>query len=118
MFKKILYLFILLIGIPFNLNATELKISAYKKSYNKLSNKNKIIIDKVNDYLLNINALYSDFIQFNEMEETSSEGKFFLQRPNKLRFEYINPFKMLLITNNSVTTFYDIELEEIGRAHV
>ena len=36
------------------------------------------------------------------------------QNQKKIRFEYTNPFKSLLIVNKNITTFYDIDLDEIS----
>lgn len=43
-----------------------------------------------------------------------AEGIFYISKPNKLRFEYTTPFKNLLITNGKITTFYEMDLDEIS----
>jgi outer membrane lipoprotein-sorting protein len=86
----------------------------FKDSYSKLKQKDKNIVEKVDKYFVNFKTMKSNFIQFNSLDDSLSEGVFYISRNNKLRFEYTNPFKSILITNDKITTFYDIELDEIS----
>jgi outer membrane lipoprotein-sorting protein len=86
----------------------------FKSSYDKLKQKDKDIVEKADKYLADFKTMKSNFIQFSSFDDTLSEGIFYISRNNKLRFEYTNPFRNILITNEKVTTFYDIELDEIS----
>lgn len=73
---------------------------------------NSKVLNKVDKYMFNMNTFQADFLQFSNNGD-SSEGKFYLSRPDKLKFEYINPFKSTLVTNGKTTKYYDIELDEL-----
>lgn len=108
MIKRFFLFFLFFNGLIYNGYAN------FEKSFNKLSKDNKIIIEKVNQYLLNLEAIKSNFIQFNDFNGNMAEGIFYMSKPNKLRFEYTNPFKSVLITNGNTTNFYDIDLDEVS----
>lgn len=76
--------------------------------------KEKKIIEKVNKYFSNLKTLKSNFIQYSDFDGSMAEGIFYISKPNKLRFEYTTPFKNLLITNGKITTFYEMDLDEIS----
>lgn len=71
-------------------------------------------IKKVEDYFNNIKYITSNFIQDDITNSQLSEGMFYISRPGKLRLDYVNPFEANLYTNNSVTVYYDKELDEIS----
>lgn len=73
---------------------------------------NDDILEKVNKYLYNIDTFQANFLQFSDFGD-SSEGKFYISRPDKLKFEYMDPFKSILITNGKTTKYYDIEMDEL-----
>ena len=73
---------------------------------------NDKILEKVNNYLHNIDTFSANFLQFSDFGD-SSEGKFYISRPDKLKFEYINQFRSVLITNGKTTKYYDIEMDEL-----
>lgn len=87
---------------------------AFGKTNGNFSKNDKIIIDKVNQYFLDLSTMKSNFIQYNDFDGSMAEGIFYISKPNKLRFEYTNPFKALLITNGKITTFHDMDLDEIS----
>ncbi len=81
---------------------------------NNFSNKEKEIIKKVNKYFFELKTIKSNFIQYSDFDGSVAEGIFYILKPNKLRFEYTTPFKNLLITNGKITTFYEMDLDEIS----
>ncbi len=81
---------------------------------NNFSNKEKEIIKKVNKYFFELKTIKSNFIQYSDFDGSTAEGIFYILKPNKLRFEYTTPFKNLLITNGKITTFYEMDLDEIS----
>ncbi len=68
--------------------------------------------EKIMQYLNNISTLQADFVQTSADGEKSS-GVFSLARPGKLRWEYIQPEKILIILNHRVSAYYDVELDEL-----
>lgn len=78
---------------------------------------NSFADDKTNlfkNYIENLNSMSSNFIQFDKNNGTMSEGIFYIQKPDKVKFEYTNPFRTLLIANGKIVTYYDIDLDEIS----
>lgn len=75
---------------------------------------NKLELNKVENFLNNIENLSANFIQISE--EQLSEGKFYLKRyknqSGKMRVEYKNDPKILIIVNGSILNYIDLELEE------
>lgn len=71
---------------------------------------------KVENYLNNIKNLSADFTQ--EIDKNKAEGKFYLSRDQKssgkMRIEYINKPKILLIVNGPILSYQDLELEEVS----
>ncbi len=76
-----------------------------------LLEKNKIKLKKIENYLNNIKYLTSDFIQTSP-EGDINYGKFFLSRPGKMRIEYDEEIPILIIVNNNILSYSDLELEE------
>lgn len=85
-------------------------IFALDKTYAK----DVVKFDLFKNYINNLKTMSSNFIQFDEVSGTMSEGVFYIQRPNKVKFEYTHPFKTLLIANGRIVTYYDIDLDEIS----
>ena len=78
---------------------------------------NSFADDKANlfkNYIENLNSMSSNFIQFDKNSGNMSEGVFYIQKPDKVKFEYTNPFRTLLIANGKIVTYYDIDLDEIS----
>lgn len=73
----------------------------------------KEIKNKVNRYFVNLKTLQAEFVQHSNFEGELTKGLFYIDRPGKLRFEYHYPFKSLLINNDKITNYYDIELDEL-----
>ena len=71
---------------------------------------------KVENYLNNIKNLSADFTQ--EVDKNRAEGKFYLSRneksSGKMRIEYIDKPKILLIVNGPILSYQDLELEEVS----
>ena len=70
------------------------------------------ILAKVNKYLFSMDTYKANFLQFSDGGD-SAEGVFYISRPDKLKFDYINPFRSSLITNGKTTYYYDIEMDEL-----
>lgn len=84
------------------------------KADENILSQNKRDLAKIESYLNNIKYFSSQFLQDSQSSGEMAEGKFYLLRPGRMRLEYNHPNKLLLITNKGVTTYYDIELDEIS----
>ena len=73
--------------------------------------KYKTKLTKIENYLNNIQFLSSDFIQTSP-EGDINYGKFYLSRPGKMRIEYDKEIPILIIVNNNILSYIDLELEE------
>lgn len=92
----------------------------YNTSFAILDNKKLSLFKedllKVENYLNNIKNLSADFTQ--EVDKNRAEGKFYLSRneksSGKMRIEYIDKPKILLIVNGPILSYQDLELEEVS----
>lgn len=71
------------------------------------------ILAEVETYLNSLTTIQADFVQIAPGGNLST-GKFFLKRPGKMRWQYDPPVPVLLISNGSVFTYYDYELEQVN----
>jgi outer membrane lipoprotein-sorting protein len=85
----------------------------YVASYEKLNKDNRTIINRVNKYFDSIGTFRSNFIQFNESDSSMSEGLIYVEKPDKIRFEYTNPFRTLFIKNKGIINYYDVDMDEL-----
>src|SRR3954469_13323661 len=64
--------------------------------------KQRALIDRVNVYLMSLQTLVGDFVQIGP-DGRRSEGKLYLQKPGRVRFEYNPPSPVELVSDgNSV----------------
>ena len=75
--------------------------------------KHKKTITRVQDYLSGLTTIASEFIQVAPDGKLSS-GKFFLERPGRMRWQYNPPTPILMVANGSDMVYYDYELEQIS----
>lgn len=71
------------------------------------------ILKSVEAYLNSLTTIQADFVQIAPGGNLST-GKFFLKRPGKMRWQYDPPVPVLLVSNGSVFTYYDYELEQVN----
>lgn len=76
-----------------------------------ISEKHKLELAKIENYLNQIIYLSSDFIQTSP-EGDVNYGKFYLSRPGKMRIEYDKEIPILIVVNGSILSYLDLELEE------
>ena len=67
--------------------------------------KHKKTIVRVQDYLSGLTTITSEFIQVAPDGKLSS-GKFFLERPGRMRWQYNPPTPILMVANGSDMGFY------------
>lgn len=70
-------------------------------------------IKRVEDYLTNLTSIVADFSQV-DAAGGLAEGKFYLKKPGKMRWEYKPPTPILLVSNGKVMTYYDSELDQVN----
>ena len=73
--------------------------------------KNQTTIDRLQEYLSGLTTIISDFTQ-TAPDGTLTNGKFFLQRPGRMRWQYNPPTPILMVSNGSELVYYDYELEQ------
>ena len=86
----------------------------YSITPHKLSAKDKEDLARVEEYLSGIHSISTDFIQSAPSGDITN-GKFYLQRPGRLRMEYNPPTPVLMVTSGSDIVYYDKELDQISR---
>lgn len=74
---------------------------------------NTVNLKKVEEYLNKITTVRANFIQTSPSGK-SSEGKFYMSRPGKLRWEYSPPMKILIVSDGSFLIYYNKELDEVS----
>lgn len=70
-------------------------------------------IARVEAYLTNLTTIVADFNQA-DANGHMSEGKFYLKRPGKMRWQYKPPTPILLVSDGQVLTYFDSELDQIN----
>jgi outer membrane lipoprotein-sorting protein len=69
----------------------------------------RALIDRVNVYLMSVQNLIGDFVQVGP-DGRRSEGKFYLQKPGRVRFEYNPPSPIEVISDGSSVAVRDRRL--------
>lgn len=72
----------------------------------------------VNDYLKGVSSLEADFKQFTFAADrsltTEAEGRFYLRRPGKFRWEYRTPYEQVIIADGNRVYLLDVELDQVS----
>lgn len=71
-------------------------------------------IIRANNAINSLTRIEGDFIQINP-NQTSNSGKFWLNRPGKMRFEYSAPSQLLLVSDGSDVIIVDKRLKTTER---
>lgn len=74
-------------------------------------------IHRAEQYLNQLQTMVSSFVQV-APDGTISEGKFYLSRPGKLRWEYFPPAQVTIVANKGLITYYDAELDQVSHTSV
>jgi outer membrane lipoprotein-sorting protein len=72
--------------------------------------KQRTLIDRVNVYLMSVQTLVGDFVQIGP-DGRRSEGKIYLQKPGRVRFEYNPPSPIELVSDGNSLVVRDRKLE-------
>lgn len=78
----------------------------------KLTEPQRQALKRVEDHLTGIKTMEARFLQVSS-NGSFAEGRLFLSRPGKLRFEYLPPSPILIVSSGLVVTYYDRELEQV-----
>jgi outer membrane lipoprotein-sorting protein len=74
-----------------------------------LDAKQRAMIERINNYFAGVQTLVGDFVQV-APNGARSEGKFYLQKPGHLRFEYDPPSSVELIADGETVAVRDAKL--------
>ncbi len=69
-------------------------------------------IKRVEDYLSNLTTITSEFTQV-APDGSLATGKFYMERPGKMRWQYNPPVPVLMVASGSELIYYDSGLEQI-----
>jgi outer membrane lipoprotein-sorting protein len=70
-------------------------------------------ITRVEKYLTGLTTIISDFTQV-APDGSLATGKFYLQRPGKMRWQYNPPTPVLMVADGKILTYYDYELQQVN----
>ncbi len=70
-------------------------------------------VHRLEEYLSTMTTIVSDFTQV-APDGTLTNGRFFLERPGKMRWQYNPPTPILMVSNGSELVYYDYELEQVS----
>ena len=71
--------------------------------------KQRVLVDRVNTYLSGVQTLVGDFVQV-APDGSRSEGKFYMQKPGRIRFEYNPPSPIELVADGQSLVVRDRKL--------
>lgn len=80
----------------------------------ELSPQDRADIALVTDYLNGMKTLEAEFVQASPSGQIA-KGRLFMQRPNRLRFEYDPPSPLLLVADGLWLIMHDRELDQVDR---
>ena len=78
-----------------------------------ISEADRADIKRIERYLNSITTMTARFVQITD-DGRYSEGKLFLSRPGRLRFEYEPPVPVLMVANRGTLIYYDAQLEQVS----
>ena len=70
----------------------------------------RVLIDRVNMYLMSVQTMIGDFVQV-APDGRRSEGKIYLQKPGRIRFEYNPPSPIELVADGNSVVIRDRKLD-------
>ena len=74
-----------------------------------LTPEQRTIVDKINNYLSNMQTLEGQFVQVGP-DGSRSQGEFYISKPGRVRFEYDAPSTLLLVADGSSVVVRDTKL--------
>lgn len=71
-------------------------------------------LDKISAYLNGVTSLQGDFVQLAPNGDMA-QGKVYIQKPGRLRFEYKPPSPLLVVADGSTVAVYNSKLKTVDR---
>lgn len=84
---------------------------AAKTAAKQLTAQDRQDIKRVEDYLNGIKSMQARFQQYSKAGGLA-HGRIYLRRPGRLRVEYDPPVPVLLVSDGTMVTYYDSELDQ------
>lgn len=109
MIRSVLVLAVVLAGASFAPALAQQGKSAPKPADNMMNVDPQTAIEKANDYLNKSDTYTADFVQI-AADGRKSEGKLYVQRPGKLRFEYAKPSTLEIVADGTSVSIRDRKL--------
>lgn len=79
------------------------------QAQSNLSAEDRAVLQRAQTYLQNLTSAQGTFVETSGAQRR--EGRFWLQRPGKMRFEYTRPEGLLVVSDGSNVNRYDPRLE-------
>ena len=74
-------------------------------------------IDQLNGFLQRTRSLSAEFVQLSIDESGKarqrSSGRFYLAKPGKFRWDYLQPYRQEIVANGQKVWFFDADLEQV-----
>ncbi len=70
-------------------------------------------IEKIENYLNSVKSLQARFVQ-NASNGSVSEGKIYIEKPNKIRMEYDDPTNVLIVGDGDYIVYNDKDLDQVS----
>lgn len=100
-------------GLSLELSTVSYSAEAATAVPTELSPEERRTVSQAERYLNDIKTLQARFIQ-ESSNGGVAQGRIYLSRPGKLRFEYDPPTPILIVSSGLVVTYYDRELEQVS----
>ncbi|HKY95943.1 MAG TPA: outer membrane lipoprotein carrier protein LolA [Kiloniellales bacterium] len=82
-----------------------------------LSAKDRDVLEKIQSYLNGIDTVQARFLQ-SSSNGSYAEGDIYIDRPDRMRFEYDPPVPLLIIASGSTMALYDKELKQVSQVPI
>lgn len=79
-------------------------------SFAKISGKDRKAVEKISEHFSSVPSMMGEFIQFGPNGEQTG-GKFFLQRPGRIRFDYSKPSPLLVKADGGTVGIHNRKLK-------
>jgi outer membrane lipoprotein-sorting protein len=83
----------------------------------KLTEADRALVKRVEDYLNGLTTLQARFLQ-SSSNGSYAEGDIYVERPSRMRFEYDPPVPLLIIADGYTLALYDKELKQVTQVPI
>jgi outer membrane lipoprotein-sorting protein len=88
---------------------------SFGKDFSAEQNK---LIKSAEEYLTGVNTIKAKFIQFSPETSLLSQGEFYLKKPGRLMFNYVQPYRTITHINDTQIIYYDVELDQLSYSKI